>query len=67
MKNNLLTRPEAAEYLGLSVSTLARWASLREKVRYHRVGRRALYQQTDLDQLIASSAVEPVADQGSAR
>lgn len=63
MKNPLLTRPEAAEYLGVSVSTLARWASRREKVRYHRVGRRAMYRQCDLDNLIANSAVEPVRSQ----
>ncbi len=60
MKHHLLTRPEAAAYLGVSVSTLARWACLRERVRYHRVGKRALYQQSDLDQFIASSAIEPV-------
>lgn len=60
MNDNLLTRPEAAAYLGVSTSTLARWACLRENVRYHRVGKRAVYRKSDLDEFIASSAVEPV-------
>ena len=64
MKHQLMTRPEAAAYLGVSVSTLARWACLREKVRYHRVGKRALYDQRDLDSLIANSSVEPVLPTG---
>lgn len=58
MKQHFLTRPEAASYLGVSVSTLARWAGLREKVRYHRVGKRALYDQSDLDTFIANSWVD---------
>ena len=60
MKHDLLTRPEAAAYLGVSVSTLARWACVREKIRYHRVGKRALYEQSDLDSFISNSTVEPL-------
>ena len=60
MKHHLMTRPEAATDLGVSVSTLARWACLREKIRYHRVGKCALYDQNDLDSFIANSSVEPL-------
>jgi excisionase family DNA binding protein len=60
MKAELLTRQEAAIYLGVSVSTLARWASQREKVRYHRVGKRALYRRADLDAYVNASAIEPM-------
>ncbi len=65
MEHDLLTRHEAAAYLGVSVSTLARWACLREKLRYHRVGKRALYRKSDLDQCIADSVVEPVNGRGA--
>jgi excisionase family DNA binding protein len=60
MKAGLLTRPEAADYIGVSVSTLARWACLREKLPYHRVGRRALYSRCDLDDFLERVAVKPV-------
>ena len=60
MHEELLTRAEAANYLGVSHSTLARWACCREKLRYHRIGKRALYRKSDLDDFIAGSAVEPV-------
>jgi excisionase family DNA binding protein len=60
MRADFLTRPEAAAYLGVSVSTLARWACLRENVRYHRVGRRALYSRSDLDSFLDRVAIEPV-------
>ena len=60
MKAGMFTRKEAATYLGLSVSTLARWASQRSKVRYHRVGKYALYRKSDLDDFVTETAVEPV-------
>lgn len=60
--SHLMTRVEAAHYLGVSPSTLARWAHLRTGVRFHKVGRRTLYKVSDLDAFIESQAVEPVED-----
>jgi excisionase family DNA binding protein len=60
MRADLLTRPEAADYIGVSVSTLARWACLREKLPYRRVGRRTLYRKSDLDDFLDLVAVRPV-------
>jgi len=51
----LLTRNQAAEYLGVKVGTLAVWQSSR---RYHlpvvKVGRLIRYLKSDLDQWLAS-------------
>jgi len=55
MQTQLLTTPQAAEFLGVSVAFLERdrWAGAR--VPYIKVGSRAVrYQQTDLDQYIES-------------
>ena len=46
----LLTRPEAAAYIGVSTGTLTVWASTgRYSLPYIRVGRRAMYRRSDLD------------------
>ncbi len=56
--SNLLTRLEAAEYLGLKPSTLAVWQSCR---RYGlpviRVGRLIRYSRADLDEWLCSRRV----------
>lgn len=54
-----LSRMEAAHYLGVSGSTLARWAMLGEGPRFHKVGGKARYKIADLDTYIDSKAVEP--------
>lgn len=61
MNPKLLPRKAAADYLGLSKSTLARWACQRTGPRFHKVGKQALYKIDDLDAFIAMQAVEPVA------
>lgn len=47
-----VSREEAAEYLGISVSTLAQWASNKEGPPYYLIGMRTRYRYRDLDQFI---------------
>ena len=47
-----LTREQAADYLGVSLGTLARWASNRHGPQYYKVGRRTKYLAHDLDAFI---------------
>jgi excisionase family DNA binding protein len=57
----LLTREEAAAYLGLKAQTLATWASAkRYNLRYIKAGRCVRYRQADLDRFVESRAVGPV-------
>ncbi|EAA6000266.1 helix-turn-helix domain-containing protein [Salmonella enterica subsp. enterica serovar Amsterdam] len=51
-----LTRPEAAEYLGVSPRTLANWhSSGRVKIPFYKVGRKkTIYLKSDLDAYLAS-------------
>lgn len=55
----MYSRPEAAAYLGLSVSTLARWAHEKKGPAYKRVGRKTRYLKTDLDAFIEEDAFYP--------
>jgi len=56
---NLLSRAEAARYLGVSVSTLATWACTgRYNLPYVRLGRLAKYRAEDLDAFISNSVIE---------
>lgn len=55
----LLSRDQAAKYLGVSVSTLANWASTRRfNLPYVRVGRSVKYRLSDLDAFILSGEVD---------
>ncbi len=64
LKSPLLSRDEAADYLGLSASTLEVWASTqRYELAYVKVGRKVYYTQADLDEFIERSKVIPNADQ----
>ncbi|ELJ4218298.1 helix-turn-helix domain-containing protein [Salmonella enterica] len=51
-----LTRPEAANYLGIAPRTLANWhSSGRVKIPFYKVGRKkTIYLQSDLDAYLAS-------------
>lgn len=52
--NRLLSRAEAATYLGVKEQTLAAWAHTgRHDLPYLRVGRLAKYRQADLDAWLA--------------
>ena len=57
-RSDLLTRKEAAAYLGVTVQTLAIWQTTR---RYNlpmvKIGRLAKYKKADLDAFIASRTV----------
>jgi excisionase family DNA binding protein len=61
-KNNqdpLFSRPEAALYLGLSVKTLAAWASNgRYIIKMHKIGSRVKYRKSVLDAFIAEREVK---------
>ena len=57
-KSVWLTREEAAAYLGLSVNTLANWASTKKfTLPYHRAGRSVRYRKSDLDDFVESGKV----------
>ncbi|ERK09973.1 hypothetical protein L581_4370 [Serratia fonticola AU-AP2C] len=51
-----MTRPEAADYIGISPRTLANWhSSGRVKIPFYKVGRKkTIYMKTDLDAYLAS-------------
>lgn len=50
----LLSRAEAAEYLGVKIQTLALWASTgRYSLPFVKVGRLSKYRQSDLDEFLA--------------
>lgn len=51
-REKMLSRADAASYLGVSISTLARWASNNEGPPYYVVGAKARYRYSDLDQFI---------------
>lgn len=52
----LLTRREAADYLGVSEQTLAIWKCTgRYKLPYVKIGRLVKYRKSDLDAFIASN------------
>lgn len=61
----MFSRPEAAKYLGVSVSTMARWAHLKVGPAYKRAGRKTRYLKSDLDDFLESNAFDPESD-GSA-
>jgi excisionase family DNA binding protein len=60
----LLSRAEAAEYLGLSVQTLAKWAMEGQHLKFIKVGKFAKYRQADLDRWIESRTVASTGDLG---
>lgn len=60
-KDELLTRKQAAHYLGIAVSTLAIWASVkRYNLPYVKMGRLVKYRRVDLDAFIQSRTVQPI-------
>lgn len=53
----LLSTKEAAHYLGISRFTLDRWKSQR-KIAFLRIGRRTLFDVSDLEEFIKQARVE---------
>ncbi|MCA9803865.1 MAG: helix-turn-helix domain-containing protein [Cyanobacteria bacterium HKST-UBA02] len=59
-RSELLTRREAAEYLGVAPETLAVWhCTKRYPLPVVKIGRLAKYRKSDLDAFIESRTVEP--------
>ncbi len=59
----LLDRQEAARYLGIKPQTLAVWASSgRYSLPYVRVGRRALYRRSNLDDWLAARTITQIGE-----
>lgn len=57
-QSDLLTRKEAAAYLGVTPETLAVWASTRRyPLRFVKIGRLSKYRKSDLDAFINSRAI----------
>lgn len=58
MSTELLTRRQAAEYIGVVYGTLHIWASTgKYSLPYIRVGRKAMYRRADLDAWLQSRRV----------
>ena len=61
----ILSRQQAAEYLGVHYGTLTRWASTGMGPPYIKVGARGVrYRQKDLDDYLTKQTSEPVMDHG---
>lgn len=57
--SDLLTRKQAATYLGVSENTLAIWAcKKRHNLKYIKVGRLTKYRKTHLDEFLERQTVE---------
>lgn len=57
----LMTRKEAADYLGVKSRTLEIWASTgRHCIPYVRIGREVRYRRADLDRLVDRLLITPV-------
>jgi excisionase family DNA binding protein len=62
MNDQLLTRIQAAEYLGVRAGTLASWACTgRQALPFIRVGNRIRYRRSDLEAFLEASTVRPTA------
>lgn len=59
MMDRILDRNEAAEYLHTTVNTLASLAYRNTGPRYFKPTRKALYKQSDLDEWLEKSAINP--------
>jgi excisionase family DNA binding protein len=57
----------AAEYLGVALTTLAKWRISGEGPRYARVGKRVLYRRDDLDAWMMDQRVSSTAETPSHR
>lgn len=58
LESPLLTRKQAAEYLGVEPNTLDVWAcTKRYNLKFYKIGRLAKYRIEDLDAFIAERAV----------
>ena len=57
--SKLLTREQAAKYLGVAISTLSNWACTKKvNLTYVRLGRSVRYRLSDLDAFIENGKVD---------
>lgn len=56
--SELLSRKEAAEFLGLQPHTLAMWALQKRDLPYIKIGSRCMYKLADLESYVESHKVE---------
>lgn len=59
MHQKFLDRRQAADFLGVSVSTLARWSMLRMGPAFHKIGSRVRYRPEDLEAFVKTCVVKP--------
>ncbi len=58
-QHKLLSRKEAAEYLGVKISTLQNWAcTKRYNLRFIKVGRLVKYRKEDLDEFLHRRTID---------
>jgi excisionase family DNA binding protein len=57
--DTLMTRAQAAEFLGLREQTLAKWASDRRHLAFVKIGRNVRYRQRDLEQFLLDNVCRP--------
>ena len=62
MQTDILKTPEAAEYLGLSVPTLARFRTLGGGPKYAKLGSSVRYRKADLDAWLESRLVRSTSE-----
>lgn len=60
-RGRALHDPEAAAILGVSEATLAPWRSRGRGPKYHKLGRRVVYFESDLAEYLDARAVDPEA------
>ena len=64
--NKLISRKEAAAYLGISPGTLSNWnSSGSRKITYIKIGRRVKYRTDDLDAFIEAGVVDGGDNEGA--
>ena len=57
MQHEYMNRQEAADFLRVSIHTLADWASQQKGPRMYKIGRRVLYKLEDLKAFVESSMI----------
>ena len=62
MQNQLLTANDAAQFLSLSASTLAKMRLSGNSPRYIKMGRRVAYRQADLENWIEAKSFQSTAE-----
>jgi len=62
MKPNIMTTREAANYLGLAISTLNKWRCFGDGPKFLKLGRAIRYRQEDLDAFLMSRQLESTSE-----